>query len=144
MQSPAVCAIGRLEPGGVWVGVSREADGYRIAFGRPDASVLLADASRTDLLALAIAYFEDRLEDAPPDLEATQGDIGDLCRWLAQTERHEDVRTLLQEAVDAVDDGLATDATVARLGDALRAQTGSEQADLLDLLVIRYRALSAR
>lgn len=142
MLSPALCAIGRFEANGPWVGVSREADGYRIAFGPPDASVILADASRTELLALAIAYFEDRLEEAPPDLEATQGDMGDLCRWLAQSEPRDDVRALLQEAVDAVDDGLAADATVARLGDALRAQTADEQADVVDLLVNRYRSLT--
>jgi hypothetical protein len=142
VHGSALCAIGRLEAGGPWVGVSREADGYRIAFGPPGASVLLADASRAELLALAIAYFEDRLEDAPPDLEATHGDIGDLCRWLAQSEPRDDVRILLQQAVDAVDDGLATDATVARLGDALRAQTENEQVDVLDLLVSRYRSLT--
>lgn len=142
MHGAALCAIGRLEVDGPWVGLSRDADGYRIAFGRPDASVLVTDASRPELLALAIAFFEDRLDDAPPDLEATQGDIGDVCRWLAQSESRTSIRALLQEAVDAIDDGLAMDATVLRLGDALRAQTGDEQVDVLDLLVNRYRSLT--
>jgi hypothetical protein len=141
VDASGLSAIGALPNDGTWVGLSRDHRGYRLAFGPPGASVLLADASRQELLALAIAYFEDDLEDPPPDLEATQRDMGDLCRWLADSELRPEIASLLREAVDAIDDGLAADVTVGRLNDALRADERNEQADVLDLLVRRYRSL---
>jgi len=78
---------------------------------------MAADAD--DLLALALAYFEESLDEPPDALAATHGDIGALVRHVAEHERDAERRVLLEEAVDAVDDGLAADATIARLGRAL-------------------------
>jgi hypothetical protein len=71
------------------------------------------------LLALAIAYFEEALEPAPDDLAATHADIAALVRHVAEVEGEPPRRRLLQEAVDAIDDGLAADVVIARLGAAL-------------------------
>jgi hypothetical protein len=114
VTTPA-CAVGRLGPGGPWVGFAPTLDdGYALVVGtegRSDRSVADAD----DLVSLAVAYFEDALEAPPEDLAATHADIGSLVRHLAESEAREDVRRRLAEGVDAVDDGLAADVVVGRL-----------------------------
>ena len=94
----------------------------------------------SELVALAILYFEEALEPPPPELEATQADLAELMRWMAsQTDGN--VRRLMREALDAIDDGLAGDSVVARLSEA-RAGFGpnaAEQADVIDLLETRMR-----
>lgn len=142
MGEPPITAIGRLPGPEAWVGFRRDGDGYRLVFGRSDGTLLSAPASAAELLALAVAYFEERLDEPPPALEATQGDIAVVCRWLATTSGGGHIGTQLREAVDAIDDGLGTDVTVGRLSEALRSLGNEdEQADPLDLLVGRYRAL---
>ena len=86
------------------------------------------------LLALAIAYFEEAFEDAPPEIEATHADLGELVRHVAAREGDGARKRLLGEAVDAIDDGLAGDAVANRLN-AARSGTADEQADPVDLLV---------
>lgn len=141
---PSVCAIGRFEADGAWVGFRPTADGYELVFGEADGSLLTATASRPELLAAAIAYFEEALEDSPTELEATQHDLGQLLRWLHASESDPRLAALLLQALDGIDDGLAGDVMVARLSGALTASgIPDEQADGVDLLAERYRALSA-
>lgn len=141
MPGVALCAIGRIDQDGAWVGLSADDGTYRLAFGRSRGRVEVVDASPIELLAVAMAYFEDALDDPPPDLDATQGDMAQLCRWLQAREPDAAAAALLGQAIDAIDDGLAVDVTVSRLGDVLRALTRNEQVEAVDLLVRRYRAL---
>jgi hypothetical protein len=133
------CAIGRVGQGGAWVGFVDQAGSYRLAVGLPDR-VLTAEAEPDLLLALAIAYFEDALDDPPPDREATHADVGRMVRHVASHADSPERRSLLEEAVDAIDDGLAEDAVINRLA-AARAGTTKEQADPVDLLLERVRVL---
>lgn len=111
----AAAAVGRLGPDGPWVGFAPSLDdGYALVIGFDGSSVASA-ADGDDLLSLAIAYFEDALDPPPDELAATHGDIGSLVRHLAASEARADRRRLLDEAVDAVDDGLAADVVVGRL-----------------------------
>jgi len=104
-----------LGPDGPWVGFAPTLDdGYALVVGREGSSERSA-ADGDDLVSLAIAYFEDALDPAPEDLAATHADIGSLVRHLAVSERRDDVRRRLGEAIDAVDDGLAADVVVGRL-----------------------------
>jgi hypothetical protein len=139
MREP--CAIGRLEPDGPWVGFVRDSDGYRLAVARGGGDLIIAAADDDLLLALAIVYFEDALEDPPPSIEATHADVSDLVRSVAGAADDEPTRRLLQEAVDAIDDGLAEDEVIGRLVAARRAP--KEQADPLSLLRERVTALVA-
>ena len=115
-MDPAACAIGRVSPDGPWVGFAPTLDDRyaMVVGGIPGGSRQLA-ATADDLLALALAYFEESLDPPPDDLAATHGDIGSLVRHLAEHEPTEVRRRLLAEAVDAVDDGLAADVTIGRL-----------------------------
>ena len=135
------CAIGRIGPDGPWVGFVRTDGAYRLAVGLPDG-VRSGRADADVLLAMAIAYFEDALEDPPPDIEATHADLSSLVRHLASHESSTERRRLLDEAVDAIDDGLAVDAVINRLA-AARGRTAEEQADPVDLLLARIDALRA-
>jgi hypothetical protein len=93
------------------------------------------------LLALAIVYFENALDDPPPSIEATHADVSELVRSVADAASDEPTRRLLSEAVDAIDDGLGADEVIGRLV-AARGLT-AEQADPLDLLRDRVEALRA-
>jgi hypothetical protein len=135
------CAIGRLEAGGPWIGFSLAEGGYRLAVGEADR-IRTGHADDDLLLALAIVYFEDVLEDPPPTIEATHADLSDLVRHVAGRAADDEGRRLLAEAVDSIDDGLAVDEVIGRLT-AARRLAAEEQADLLDLLRDRVEALSA-
>ena len=118
-MDPAPRAVGRVGLDGPWVGFSRApGGGYQLVIGADRAERRWA-AERDDLVALAVVYFEESLEPAPHDIAATLGDIGLLVRDLAAGELDQDRRRLLEEAVDAVDDGLAEDVTIGRLARAL-------------------------
>ena len=110
------------------------ADSYRLCVGIDDR-VLSVEADADVLLALAIAYFEEALDSAPPDLEATHADMADLVRFVAAGDEDPARRARLAEAIDAIDDGLAGEA-VARLLTKSRPGTPDEQADPVDLLVV--------
>lgn len=115
------CAVGRISAGGPWVGFAPALDdGYALVVGMPDGSARRAAAEPDDLIALAIAYFEDALPAPPEELAATHGDIGSLVRHLAEHEADAQRRGAVQEAVDAIDDGLAADVVVGRLVGCLR------------------------
>jgi hypothetical protein len=137
------CAIGRLEGDGPWVGFVRDGGSYRLAVGREDASVQTDAADDALLLALAIVYFEDVLEDPPPALEATHADLSDLVRDVAVRASDPEGRRLLDEAVDSIDDGLAVDEVIGRL-DAVWRRATEEQADPFDLLRDRVTGLIGR
>ena len=137
-------AVGRLSSGGPWVGFIADDDGFHLAASRPDGTVAVsttAGSARLDeLVGVAMVYFEEALDAAPPELEATQADLAELTRWMAG-QADGSVGSNLREAVDAIDDGLAGDTVVARLSE-VRARLGlkaAEQADAIDLLEIRIR-----
>jgi len=139
---PTVRAIGRFGADGVWVGFRPSGPGYELVFGETDGTQRATPASRSELLAVAIGYFEEGLQDPPPELEATQHDLGQLLRWLYRTESDARLGSLLLQALDGIDDGLAGDVLVGRLSSALIASgIADEQADAVDLLAERYRAL---
>jgi hypothetical protein len=140
-------AVGMLASG-AWVGFVADGTGFHLAFARPDGGTTVSeslDASRrNELLAATIAYFEEALDPPPPELEATQADLAGLLAWMAKTETDAARRGLVREALDAIDDGLAGDAVVARLGEARRGLAWAdtkERADAVDLLVARFREL---
>ncbi|HEX5397048.1 MAG TPA: hypothetical protein VFX74_08165 [Candidatus Limnocylindria bacterium] len=144
MVDASAFAIGRLLPGGPWIGLRRTDAGYDLVFGRADGSLLSAPASAADLLAVAIGYFEESVDDAPPELEATHHDLALLLRSLHDAESQPARARLLLEAIEGIDDGLAGDVMVSRLSAAYETcRTANEQADPIDLLADRYRALSS-
>lgn len=116
----AACAVGRIGPDGPWVGFAPTLeDGYALVLGGLPDGARRVRADDSDLLALAALYFEETLDEPPEELAATLGDIGSLVRHVAEHEPDAERRRLLDEAVDAVDDGLAADVTIARLWRAL-------------------------
>ncbi|MDP9269465.1 MAG: hypothetical protein M3P14_00545 [Chloroflexota bacterium] len=145
----AAVAVGLLGPDGPWAGFVSQEGGFRLAFGGPDGAVWTSReegaARRTELLAVAMAYYEEALDAPPTELEATQADLAQLARWLSSREVDPLRRALLREAVDAIDDGLAGDVVIARLSRAVTDDPPDtdEQADPVDLLVSRFEALSA-
>jgi hypothetical protein len=134
-------AIGRWRAGGPWIGFLAGPDSYRLCVGADDR-LLSEEADADALLSLAIAYFEEALEAAPPDLEATHADLSELVRFVAAHETDPARRARLGEAIDAIDDGLAGDAVARRLA-ACRRGMKDEQADPVDLLVARATRLLA-
>lgn len=120
MDAVPACAVGRIDPDGRWVGFAPTIDGgYALVVGDRDGRTRRGDASQVDLLSLAAAYFEESLDEPPEDLAATHGDIGALVRHVAEHEREVERRRMLDEAVDAIDDGLAVDVVIARIGRVL-------------------------
>jgi hypothetical protein len=140
-DAPSVLAIGSLTDGG-WIGLARQADGYRLAVAGAgdEPAVRIAPADVADLLALAIAYFEEALDEPAAEMAATQQDLAELVRWLRDRAPDPVASSRLQEALDAIDDGLAGD-VVAGLLNAVRGPVADEQADPVDLLVARARDL---
>ena len=132
-----ICAIGRVRDGGPWIGFQPAPHGYDVVAGLgPVVRDRLADESM--LLALAIAYFEEAFDDPPQELEASHEDLSALVRHLAAAEADPERRRLLDEAVDAIDDGLPGDAVANRLSAARTSAPGAEtdeQVDPIDLLV---------
>jgi hypothetical protein len=126
-------AIGRIHPDGPWIGFQATSAGYRFMVGMPSGA-RTREADIDLLLAVAIAYFEEAFEGAPPEMEATHEDVSELVRHVAAREADPGRKRLLDEAVDAIDDGLAGDAVASRLS-AARPVTADEQADAVDLLV---------
>ena len=119
------CAVGRLAAAGPWVGFAPTLDdGYALVVGSDERGAADAPGEPDDLIALAIAYFADELSEPPEALAATHGDIGALVRHVAGRERDPERARNLEEAVDAVDDGLAADVVVARLS---RCLSGDEE-----------------
>lgn len=134
----AACAVGRIGPGGPWLGFAPALDdGYDLVVGGTDDPSRRLAADVDDLLCLAIAYFEDELDAPPEELAATHADIGSLVRHVAEHEPDAERRRLLGEAVDGVDDGLPADVVVGRLRHCL---VGAE--DPVARLARRARELS--
>ena len=107
-------------------------DGYALVVDGPGGSGRAA-ADADVLLALAVAYFEDALDAPPDELAATHADIASLVRHVAEAEADAPRRRLLDEAVDAIDDGLAADVVIGRLSAALTvAASGDPVAWLLE------------
>jgi hypothetical protein len=136
----AARAVGRLEPGGEWVGFGLLANGWRFVVGT-DAGVLDAPADDELLLALAIVHFAEAFRAPPSDLEATQSDLSALVRHLIEVQPDAARRSLLTEALDAIDDGLAGDAVAARL--AAAAAPDSDRVDPVERVLAAARELTA-
>jgi hypothetical protein len=132
-----VRAIGRLAPGGPWIGFAATPSGHRLVVGEPDGSarVVQADdlASRAGLAAAASAYFLATLLPPPPDLEATQADIAGLVTSLARSRPPDEDPAVTREVIDAIDDGLPGDAVALRLAPLL--PPGADPVALLSALV---------
>lgn len=127
----AVCAVGRLEPDGPWIGFGFRGETCQIVLGI-GKEVRDASADTDLLLALAIAHFAEAVDEAPPDIEATQSDLSALVRHLIGAEADPGRRALLAEALDAIDDGLAGDAVAGRLSAARSPEyDGTDPVDLL-------------
>jgi hypothetical protein len=145
------CAIGRLAPGGPWIGLRRTEHAWGLVVGEAEGQVRPvptagAKRDRLRLIAAASAHFAEAMADPPPDLDATQADIADLLRWLAAGEVEPRVAARAAAALDGIDDGLAGDAVVSLLAAyaaALDPET-TKQADPVDLLRDAYRASVAR
>lgn len=138
MEIPA-CAVGRLDPDGPWIGFAPSLDdGYALTVGGTGApgGARVAAAPR-DLIALAILYFEDALAGPPEELAATLGDIGAVVRHAAERITDAPSRRAFDEAVDAIDDGLAADVVLDRLARAL-----GDGVDAADHLRRRIAALT--
>lgn len=135
----AIRAIGRLAPGGPWIGFGSRAGQWRYVVGT-EAAVRDEPADPELLLALAIARFAEAFDEAPPDIEATQSDLSLLVRHLIATQPDGRRRALLEEALDAIDDGLAGDAVAARLTAA--RSPGSDRADPVELVLAAARELT--
>ena len=120
MSIPA-CVVGRLGDDGPWVGFAPTLeDGYALTVGgHRDA------ATSQDLIALAIAWFEEALVEPPDELAATLGDIGTIVRHAAERVDDPARRRDHEEAVDAIDDGLAADVVLDRLARALGDRDGA-------------------
>lgn len=117
MGIPA-CVVGRLDPGGPWIGFAPTIDdGYALTFGGTSGADR-GTAEPIDLLALAVLYFEDVGEPPAEDVAATHGDIGAIVRHAAERVGPEE-RPAAEEAVDAIDDGLAADVVIERLQHAI-------------------------
>lgn len=145
MQRPAAPleaarAIGRLEPGGPWIGFGLRGEAWRYVVGTEEA-VRDAPADADLLLALAIAHFAEAFDEAPPDLEATQSDLSALVRHLVSAQPDDRRRALLTEALDAIDDGLAGDAVAGRL--AAARSPGRDRVDPVDEVLAAARDLTA-
>jgi hypothetical protein len=112
----AACAVGRIGPDGPWIGFAPAIDdGYELVIGGADVAPRRSLADADDLVSVAVAYFENDLDEPPEQLAATHGDIGSQVRHVAEHAPDGQRRRLLGEAVDAVDDGLPADAVVSRL-----------------------------
>jgi hypothetical protein len=136
----SIRAIGRLVAGGPWVGFGRRAGAARFVVEASDGPLdQLADPDL--VLALAIAYFTEACDGAPPDLEATQSDLSALVRQLMPGEADPQQRALLAEAIDAIDDGLPGDAVAERL-EAARSSR-AEVIDPVELLSRKVREIGA-
>lgn len=129
------CVVGRLGADGPWVGFAPAVDdGYVLTVG-----AARDPATPADLVALAVAWFEEALEDPPDDAAATLGDIGAIVRHAAERVSDPGERRRHADAVDAIDDGLAADVVLERLAAAL-----GDGVDAVDHLRHRASALGER
>ena len=115
-----VRAIGRLSPDATWVGFQAVGDGYRLVFGLADGSIV-PDSTRepgplrAGLIAAVMGFYLGAAIDPPPELEATQADLARLVHSLLSTTSGSVERAALQEALDAIDDGLPGEVVAGRL-----------------------------
>lgn len=110
--------VGTLPTGQV-VGFTREADGCRLAVGSDPAAMAVDPlpilAQRRALIALAMAHFEDQLDEPPTAEGPTHQDLAELVRWLAGTAADPDWSRCAGLALDAIEDGLPGDAVALSL-----------------------------
>ena len=129
MVASAAVAVGGLGGDGRWIGLRRSGSGYELVVGDAGRVVAFAPAEAVDVLALAHAYFSEALDPPPVALEATHADVAGAIRWLADAPDpaiDPETRQPLAEALDAIDDGLALDEVLSRLGRAMPAAIGED------------------
>ncbi|TME32751.1 MAG: hypothetical protein E6I62_05450 [Chloroflexi bacterium] len=114
MSSAPAVAIGRLSADGPWLGIVAEEAGFRLAVAFPGSAPVTSQARGTRRIAELLAAETDAARSR-----------------------------LIGQALDAIDDGLAGDAVVARLSEARRGlgSEANEQDDAIDLLAQRVREL---
>jgi hypothetical protein len=118
-----MAVVGRLPRRHEWLGLRPSGAGYLMVVGRGDLVLGEVPAEPDDVLLASIAYFEDALEPPPSRIEATQADIAAAVRWVAAAERSAGRHRRLEEAIDAIDDGLAADEVSGRLRAAVDPMT---------------------
>lgn len=125
-RATSVAAIGRIGSSDRWVGLAPTAAGsYDLVIGDGELRRRAADVDT--LLALAIAYFEDALDEPPDELAATHADIAAAIRHAAVMAKADRSRAdELAEAVDAVDDGLGADVVISRLTRSMSPAAASD------------------
>ena len=137
-------AIGRLTARDTWLGLERHGGGWRVVFGEASGerpTRRSATDERELVLAAVGAYFEDALDDPPPELEATHQDMAAVIGWLVDSEPEAVRQRRLREGLDAIEDGLAVDEVIARLL-AAGPHDVNEPADWVDRLEDAYRSMS--
>jgi hypothetical protein len=117
MEVPA-CAVGRLGPNGPLLGFAPTLDDAYALVVTEGSRSGRSTATASDLVALALVYFEESLDEPPDELAATHGDIGAIVRHAADHAGAGPTRTAYGDAVDAIDDGLAADVVIDRLATA--------------------------
>ena len=134
-------AIGRMGADGPWIGFGYRAGACHLVIGDV-VGMRDIPADRELVLALAIAHFAEAFDEAPPDIEATQSDLSALVRQVVGAEADPRLRAALDEAMDAIDDGLAGDAVAEKLAAARSPATAS--VDSVELLLAQARQLVER
>jgi hypothetical protein len=136
-------AVGRLVAGGPWFGYRLGADGPRLVFGDSteagdvrEPTARDAGLRRRDVALVAIAHFEEAAPAPPPELEATQRDLAEAVSWLIAGEAEGGRRRRLEEARDAIDDGLPGEVV-----SGLLREVFGESRETLELLRGRYSTL---
>lgn len=113
-----LAVVGTL-PTGAIVGFACDAAGCRLAVGPTPAAMTVDPRApieqRAELIALAMAHFEEQLAAAPTTDAATQQDLAELVRWLAASDADPGWTQRAGLVLDAIEDGLPGDAVALSL-----------------------------
>jgi hypothetical protein len=147
-------AIVGILPAGAVVGFARAADGCRLAIG-PSAESMTVDPrapidQRGELISLAMAHFEEQLDQTTAGEGATHQDLAELVQWLAGSDSDPGWTRRAGLVLDAIEDGLPGDAVALSLAALLeeemtRAAPASQAPpdDPVERLLARASALGA-
>ena len=114
------CAVGRLGPGGPWVGFAPTLDdGYAWSSGVCRTGRVGPPPTRTTCWPWRSPTSRSRSTRRPMTWRRPTATSAPWCATSPSTRLDPSRRRLLDEAVDAVDDGLAAEVTIARLTRAL-------------------------
>jgi len=120
-------AIVGVLPSGAIVGFGRDAAGCRLAVGQTAESMAVDPRApleqRGELIALAMAHFEEQLDEAATGEGATHQDLAELVRWLAESDPDQGWARRANLVLDAIEDGLPGDAVALSLAALLQEET---------------------